>query len=56
MELSKELKIGLFNDDDQIDMSVKKQIFNQICEFILEYEQLCKQRYKKYLKVFNKFS
>ncbi len=37
-------------------MKIKKQIYNLIYEFILEYEQLNKVQYKKYLKLFNKFS
>ncbi len=37
-------------------MKIKKQIYNLIYEFILEYEKLSKEKYKKYLKLFNKFS
>ena len=53
---SEQLRIGLFNDDDTLDMTIKKQMYNIIYEFILEYEELSKEKYKKYLKLFNKFS
>ena len=38
MEAVSELKIGIFNDDDKLDMKIKKEIFKQILDFILEYE------------------
>ena len=56
MESTQPLLIGLFNDDDTLDMKIKKEIYNLIYEFILEYEKLSKEKYKKYLKLFNKFS
>ena len=56
MEGAPKLKIGLFHDDNTLDMKVKKQIYTKILEFFLEAEQLSRERYNKYLKLFNKFS
>ena len=38
MEGASGLKIGLFNDNDQLDMKVKKEIYSLILEYILEKE------------------
>ena len=51
-----DLKIGIFNYDGTLDMKVKKELFNLILEHILKKDKLCKEKYKVYVKLFNKFA
>ena len=49
-------RAGLFNDNDKIDMKVKKDIWNLTFDCFKTIESLNLQKYTDYLKLFNKYS
>ena len=47
---------GLFTHEGKLNQKAKKSIFIQVEKGLLEYFQLTKEKYKVFLKLFNKFS
>ena len=62
MDSKSHLLVGLFTDDDKLDMKIKKNIYLLTVVGVLEAMQseagnkIMEERYNVFLKLFNKFS